>query len=326
VSALDFAIRALRDPQRSAPAAWRRQIEIFPDSIPRPIGTLFAVNGACPLACIYCGLYREMTDRPATGGEIASQIEAARRAMPDVTGLKIYNASSLFEPASIRQTDDDMAAIAASLEGLDFVVVEARAENASRARQLAARISGRLEVAIGLEVADDRILALLNKPTTVARFRHAAEALAQAGISLRSFVLVGPPFVPAARIRPLALKTFSFARDCGSRVVSFLPVRASHAPMRRLAGRGFFSPPPLSAFFDVVAASVDRGPVVLAETDGLAELPACPNCRGAIGESLRSLNELGVLPPVSCAAHQPPVAHTPPPPIETIDAAAEALA
>lgn len=308
MTTLDRVIRSLHEPRRRAEASWQMDIETFPDGARRQIGTVFLVNGACPLACLYCGLYRNMNARPATGEEIAAQIDAARQAMPKAEGLKLYNASSLFEPASIRQSADDLSSIARSLGGLDLVVVEARAENAHRARELAARISGQLEVAIGLEVADDRTLALLNKPTTVGRYRLAARLLTNAGIHLRSFVLVGLPFVGASESRRLALATFELARECGSRVISLLPVVATHEPMRRLEERGFFSRPSLSDFFDVVSACVGRGPVVLAETSSLDELPACPNCREATTESLRSLNERGHLLPVVCGAHEPPAA------------------
>ncbi|HET7453236.1 MAG TPA: radical SAM protein, partial [Thermoanaerobaculia bacterium] len=222
----------------AGPIGAAREIEIFPSGVPRAIGTAYLRNGRCPLSCVYCALYRQATDRPATGVEIARQIRSVRDRLGEVAGLKLYNASSLFEPRSIRQTPEDVAAIAAEVADLELVVVESRSEQADRAPELAGRIGGRLEVAIGLEVADDALLRRLGKPTTVARFAKAAEALGRAGILLRAFVLVRPPFVSRDRARSLAVETFRVARASGARVVSLLPVVSDHAPMERLRADG----------------------------------------------------------------------------------------
>lgn len=303
---LDAAVRALHDPRLPAgETGGCVEREIFPDGSARDIGTVYLRNGACPLACLYCALYRTAADRPASGQEIARQIRSARGRMPAVSGLKLYNASSLFEPVSIRQEAESLEAIAAALAGLDLVVVEARSENAGRAPDFARRISGRLEVAIGLEVADDELLSLLNKPTTVARFREAARLLGRRDVLLRAFVLVQPPFVSGAAARDLAVRTFELAAAEGARVVSFLPVVSRHAPMERLRRAGFFTEPSLDDFFQVVSACAGRGPVVVAETEWLDRLPGCPSCREEKALALERLDATGTLRNLACFDHQP---------------------
>ncbi|HET9793472.1 MAG TPA: hypothetical protein VFS34_03335 [Thermoanaerobaculia bacterium] len=289
------------------PVAIARETEIFPGGAPQAIGTAYLRNGACPLSCVYCALYRQAGDRPATGAEIARQIRSARARLGDVAGIKLYNASSLFEARSIRQTTDDLAAIAAEVSDLELVVVESRSEQAGRAAVLAPLLRGRLEVAIGLEVADDSLLRRLGKPTSVARFTHAARELGRAGILLRAFVLVQPPFVAPDRSRSLALDTFRVARDSGARVVSLLPVVSDHAPMERLRAEGAFAEIALEAYFDVVADCVaEGGAVVLAELGSLDRLPGCDRCRAARTAALAALNAGGALPAVSCDRHRRP--------------------
>jgi radical SAM enzyme (TIGR01210 family) len=303
---VDRAIRALRRPKSpSSETAFRRETEIFPDGRPREIGTVYLRNGECPLACLYCALYEQTDDRPSTGAEIAEQIGSARSKTTGIAGLKLYNASSLFEPNSIRQNPEDLAAIAHAVRDLDLVVVEARSENAHRALDFAPFLSGRLEVAIGLEVADDGLLALLNKPTTVGRFRQAARSLREAGILLRAFCLVQPPFVSRGDARRIALETVDLAAAEGARVVSLLPVLAAHEPMERLRRAGFFAETALEDFFDIVLACVGRGPVVVAETQGLERLPGCPNCRAKRVSQLVALNATGEISAVSCRNHLP---------------------
>jgi len=276
--------------------------EIFPDGRPRPIGTVYLENGACPLACVYCALYLQAGPGAATGEEIAAQIRAARARLPPIDGIKLYNASSLFEPRSIRQTPADLRAIAAAVEDLALVVVEARSENAHRALDLAPLLRGQLEVAIGLEVADDAHLRRLGKPTTVARFREAAAILRGASISLRAFVLVQPPFVSGDAARRLAFATFDLARAEGARVVSLLPVVSEHSPMEELRVKGDFTEISVEDYFDVVALCVGSGgTVVLAEIGALDRLPGCPACRARRTAALARLNATGLLTGVDCA-------------------------
>jgi len=283
-----------------------RGIEIFPDGAPRPIGTAYLRNGACPLACVYCALYRQAGEGAASGAEIARQIRDARRRLPAVDGIKLYNGSSLFEPRSIRQGGEDLEAIAREVADLELVVVEARSEQARRAPELARLLGGRLEVAIGLEVADDSLLRALGKPTTIGRFREAAAFLRNENILLRAFVLVQPPFVAAAGAARLALETFDLAVACGARVVSLLPVVSQHAPMERLRATGDFTEISRQGYFRIVASCVARGgAVVLAEPEALDRLPTCPDCGDERANALSALNATGRLPPVECPRCEP---------------------
>jgi hypothetical protein len=291
------------------PVAIARETEIFPDGTPKSIGTVFLRNGACPLSCVYCALYRQATPGAAAGAEIARQIRSARARLGEVAGLKLYNGSSLFEPRSIRQSAGDLAAIAAEVADLELVVVESRSEQAGRAAAFRSLLRGRLEVAIGLEVADDGLLRKLGKPTSVDRFRTAARELSDAGILLRAFVLVQPPFVSPDRSRALALETFRLARDAGARVVSLLPVVSNHEPMERLRAAGEFTEIELGAYFDIVAAcAFEGGAVVVAELDSLSRLPGCDTCRDARVAALARLNAAGTLAPVPCRCRRSPAA------------------
>ena len=324
---LDRAIRTLRGEKHPAGLESRVDVEIFPDGSTREIATAFLVNGECPLACVYCALYRHTAGRPATGAEIADQIRAVRERHPGASGLKLYNASSLFEPQSIRQTGADLREIAAALSGLDLVVVEARSENARNALAFSRMLDARLEVAIGFETADDGLLRLLNKPTSLARFREAAEAIDTAGALLRAFVLVGPPFVPESEARRAARESFDEAVRCRARVVSLLPVVSAHAAMEALRRAGFFSEISLDAYFETVcdcAASAGRTPpVVLAEIEALDRLPGCAACRSEKTRRLAEHNASGRIVPFACADHRP----FSPPPLRraTIDEAIAAL-
>ncbi|MGH7803167.1 MAG: radical SAM protein, partial [Candidatus Binatia bacterium] len=292
MNSFDAAVRAARSPRSELPPAdhplgAKIEDEIFPDGSRWPIATAFLRNGECPLACVYCGLYRETDVRPATGEEIARQVRAVRRRFPQARGIKLYNASSLFEPASIVQRELDR--VAAELAGLALVVVEARSENAHRAAVFGALFDGVLEVAIGFETADDELLRRLNKPTSTAAFRRAAEQLHAAQISLRAFVLVQPPFVGAAGAVRLVEEALIEAEAARARVVSLLPVLDSHRPLEQLAAAGFFAPPALETVWSAAERALGRVPVLQVEAEGLDRLPACPSCAPARRAALANL-------------------------------------
>jgi archaeosine synthase beta-subunit len=307
-------LRAARSPRLPSPAVGEPhgallEEEILPDGRRGPIVTVYLRNGACPLACAYCGLYRFADDRAATGEEIARQIRHVRECFPRARALKLYNASSLFEPASIVQRD--LGRIAAELADLDLVVVEARAENAHRAIPFARRIAAPLEVAIGLDVADDELLRRLNKPSSVAAFRAAARRLRTAGIHLRVFVLIQPPFVAEREAGSLARSAVAEARDAGARVVSLLPVRSSHRPLERLTTGGFWAPPSLETVYDTVASCLGSETIVLVEEDGLDGLTGCERCAPRRRRALVALNRSGDLAAVPCTNHRRPRAFVP---------------
>ena len=230
----------------------------------------------------------------------------ARERHPTAAGLKLYNASTFFEPASIAQ--HDLRPVAAALAGLSLVVVEARSENARAAVEFARLIDGRLEVAIGVEAADDELLRALNKPTSTRAFRAAAQALTAAGVFLRAFVLIKPPFVGEGEAVALAVRTFELARDEGARVVSLLPVVAADAPLERLGRAGFHGLPSLDTVWEAAVACAGRGVVVIVELEHLVSLPACPACGERRRAALAELNRGGRLGEVGCTDHRPPAA------------------
>lgn len=72
-----------------------------------------------------------------------------------------------------------------------------------------------LTVAIGLEVASDRMLKKLNKGITLEAFEHAVEVLKQRNVNLRVYLLVNPPFVddPKKSLDKSVKYTKKFTKD-----------------------------------------------------------------------------------------------------------------
>jgi len=245
---------------------------------------------------VMCDLWRNTLEHDTSPGAVPRQIENALAALPSSRRVKLYNAGSLFDPRAVPPADD--AAIARLVSGFERVIVESHpAFVGARCLEMAGRLGGRLEVAMGLETVHPDVLPRLNKGMTLDDFDDAAIRLSGAGIPLRAFVLAGLPWVPAAEQREWALRAVVHAFDAGAGAVSVILTRAGNGAMDALRDAGEFETPSISLLEEVVAAGValGRGRVF----GDLWDLPAfsrCSECLPARTERLRTLN-LAQVPP-----------------------------
>src|SRR6476620_5987834 len=166
------------------------------------VGTIFLTGRECPWRCAMCDLWRFTTRDDTPVGAIPAQVEAALRTWRNrgeqISRLKLCNASNFFDPRAVPERD--YGAIGNQLRGLDQVIVESHPSliGARVDRFLDALGGTRLEVAMGLETAHPAALDALNKRMTLDDFARAADDLRRRNVSVRVFVIIGPPFVPAA--------------------------------------------------------------------------------------------------------------------------------
>ena len=307
-SSEDRRIRDLR-PAKSPLNAWRpigvhlekernEQGELV------PCQTLFLTGQECPFTCVFCDLWQYTLDEPTPPGAIPAQISQAfdeHGMPPEGAMIKLYNASNFFDDKAV--PSEDWAAIAALLKPYSKVIVECHprfvGESCGRFAQL---LRGHLEVAMGLETVHPVALPRLNKKMTLETWNLAASRLRSLGVGLRSFVLVGAPYISRAETVEWAVRSVDHALQCGSTVVSLIPTRTGNGEMQRLAELGVFSPPTVRQLEEALdgALNLDQGIVLvdLWDADGMA---GCPECRAARIERMTRLNlEGGTLPPISC--------------------------
>jgi len=211
------------------------------------VGTIFLTGRECPWRCAMCDLWRFTIRDDTPAGAIPEQVAAARRVWRErgeqVSRLKLYNASNFFDPRAVPERD--YGAIGTQLAGLDQVIVESHPSliGARVDRFLDALGGTRLEVAMGLETAHPAALDALNKRMTLDDFARAAGDLRRRDVSVRAFVLIGPPFVPAAEQDAWLLKSVAFAQACGAAIISLIPARAGNGTMEALTAQKLFRPP-----------------------------------------------------------------------------------
>jgi radical SAM enzyme (TIGR01210 family) len=222
--------------------------------------SLILAGAECALRCTMCDLWRQTLDHSTPRGALPRQIAVGLGQVASGLGqvgegvgsggsgrvnerwVKLYNASNFFDRRSVPREDWD--AIAGLVGRFDRVIVENHPRFVGdEVFEFARRLEGRLEVAIGLEAADDAILRMLNKKMTCRGFESAASKLRRGGVDVRAFVMLGPPGCGAEQRIGLLLKTLRFAAQCGVRHVSVIPTRGGNGMMERLRDAGWFVPP-----------------------------------------------------------------------------------
>ena len=274
---------------RAYASAW----EVEPDVSGRltPTAVVFITNNECPFRCVMCDLWVHTLDTRVPLGSIPRQIRDACATLPAGTQIKLYNAGSFFDPDAVPPEDDEE--IARTVERFDRVIVESHPAfltgvHGDRCLRFRDRLSGRLEVAIGLETADPAVLARLNKRMTLDSFARAADFLVRHEIDLRAFILLKPPFAAQDDYVAWACRSIDCAREHGATVCSIIPTRGGNGAMEALEPP--FVPPPLAALEQVIEYGLTKaGLRVFADLWDLSRLFTCA-CSPARAERLRTMN------------------------------------
>jgi radical SAM enzyme (TIGR01210 family) len=241
-----------------------------------------------------CDLWKNTLAGPTPPGAIPEQIRFALSQIdlpdPSRSAIKLYNAGSFFDSKAVPPSD--LPAIAALVSPFGRVIIECHPSLVGP-RVLAFRdmIPGQLEVAMGLETAHPEILARLNKGMTLELFRRSSRFLRDAGIDVRTFILVKPPWMTEAEGVEWARRSLDFAFACGSTTCCLIPTRPGNGALDALLHSGEFSPPTLRSLELSLeyGLSLRLGPV-LADTWDLSLLAACPTCRDQRLQRLRHMN------------------------------------
>ncbi len=248
------AIRARREPKSivnpSQSYHYFREQERSAEGVIEDVATVLLTNRECPFTCVFCDLWRHTLDVATPRGSIVDQLHEALPQLMPASVIKLYNAGNFFDSQAI--PPEDWPAIAALVAGARVVIVENHPRlTDDRVLHFRDRLSGRLEVALGLETAHAETLARLNKQMTVAEFSHAARWLRDHDCDVRAFVQLGLTGPDEAHDIEWTTRSIETAFAAGAQAVSVIPSRAGNGIMDDWQAQGIFTPPRLESLHAV---------------------------------------------------------------------------
>jgi hypothetical protein len=235
-----------------------------------------------------CDLWRNTLTESVPVGAIPAQIDHALLRLSPAKQLKLYNSGSFFDPHAI--PPQDYAEIALRANRFDRLIVENHpaltGDGCLRFRDM---LSGRLEVAMGLETAHPEVLTKLNKRMTLDQFSRAAKFLRRNEMDVRVFILVQPPYMPAAEGLYWAERSLDFAMEEGATAATLIPTRAGNGVMDDLMAEGQFALPALHRLESAMEYGLRlKAGRVFADLWGLRE--SCASCHAERVGRLREMN------------------------------------
>jgi radical SAM enzyme (TIGR01210 family) len=265
------------------------------------VATVFLTNRECPFRCVMCDLWKYTTEQRVPKGSIPSQIDAALSGLPPVPHIKLYNAGNFFDAQAI--PTGDLPRIAEQMDPFRTVIIECHPLLiGSRCTDFRARLSGELQVAMGLETIHPQVLPRLNKRMTLGDFERAVSFLAAREIPVRAFLLLRPPLLDEEEGVEWANRSVEWAFSIGVECCVIIPTRAGNGAMEELQRQGIFQPPTLISLEQALAHGIglNRGRV-FADLWNIEQLFTCSRCGPARAERLRRMNREQVVgPPIAC--------------------------
>jgi radical SAM enzyme (TIGR01210 family) len=282
------------------------------------VAAIFLTNRECPFRCVFCDLWRNTLPNRIADGLVAGQIEWALANLSAAAHVKLYNAGSFFDPEAIPSAD--LPRIAELLRGRRSLIVECHPRFLDeRCVAFAEAIAPvKLEIAIGLETVDPELLPRIKPSMSLADFDRTARLLAEHGIGLRVFILLGPPgHVGRARVE-WAKRSLDHAFASGAECCVIIPVRSGNGIVDALAARGLYARTNLAELESALAYGIHakRGRV-FADLWDIERFAGCPRCDAARIAALEQMNlTQRVSTPVECtcahAADSNPASALPP--------------
>lgn len=277
---------------------------------PARVRTIFLRGSECRFHCVMCDLWRFTLAAPAAPGAIAQQVRHALSVPGQTPGgptpptwIKLYNASSFFDAKNV--PEPELPLIAQHLQRYQRVIIENHPRLlpwpiVDTFRQ---QLSGRLEIAMGLETVEPSVLRRLNKQMTVDDFAEAARACRARDVDVRAFVLLRPPWLDERSALDWCRRSIEFAIQHAARHVSVIPTRGGNGALEWLRSRGEFEPPQAASLEQILDAyRLQPECVVTVDLWDWDRLRGtCPRCTHARRARLERINvQRCAEPPIEC--------------------------
>lgn len=203
--------------------------------------------------CTMCGYNASSSYPDITGEDIIQQFESAWQSFSSHSIVKIYTSGSFLDDAEIPVKAQDAILTKAGEAGVKLLF-ESRPEFVNeKIMSHCIKLCGDVELAIGLESANDRIREVsIRKGFSYGDYVHASEAAIDQGAKIRTYLLLKPPYLTEEESISDAVSSIEQAAKY-SRVISINPVNVQkRTVVDRLYRKGAFRPPWLWSIIQVL--------------------------------------------------------------------------
>jgi len=153
---------------------------------------LFLRSGSCTWGkCLFCG-YGRIQGKPPDAESLKKEFDSFFSDLKDVDHIKVFGSGSFLDDSQAPEDAREYLINRCKERGIKLTI-ESRPEFVTEDRLKDFRID--FEIAVGLEVADDRILDKVDKGFKLKDFERATEIVHKVGGLVRTYLLVNPPFV-----------------------------------------------------------------------------------------------------------------------------------
>jgi radical SAM enzyme (TIGR01210 family) len=244
--------------------------------------------------CTMCGYWQE--GAAVTQANILTQLaEALRKSPTEEFMLKIFTSGSFFDEREISR--ETLAAIASMLKGrpaLKKLIVETRPKYLTTEKLTELQVVEHLELAIGLETANDFIRSrYIKKGFSFDEYRAAAHMARACGATVKTYLLLKPPFLSEKEAINDVIASAELAAPYSSAISLNLCTIQKDTPLEELWRRGYYRPPWLWSAVTAIRAIKSRGIMVLSDPVGAGAARGphnCGACDAAISHAIRTFN------------------------------------
>jgi len=288
-----------RDPKRPI-AIWTEKDLIAGEINEAMVAIL--TTGGCSWAeesgCTMCGYYND-TCNEATESDLLEQLAVLKERYRGQKYLKIFTSGSFLNAEEI-PSSAAREFLSSFSEQCDRICIETRAEYVTaEAAEMLASFPSEIEVALGLESSNDRILdEIINKNLTFEQYKNAATVLLNTGLAVKTYLLLKPPLMSERDAIEDCVKSI---RDVllFTNTVSVNPTNVQNFTLvDYLYHRGYYRPPWFYSLAEVFRQCMphakERGVRLMSAPSGAGTQRGIHNCKKCDGKYKEAITAISL--------------------------------
>ncbi len=243
--------------------------------------------------CTMCGYWHESAD--VTQSDILAQLERAFRNSPDEDFiLKIFTSGSFLDEREISSDTRKEIAKMVKKRKIKKLIVETRPEFVSAEKIADLEVVEHLELAIGLETADDFIRSkYINKGFSLEDYKTAAKIVNESGATVKTYLLLKPPFVSEKKAIEDVIKSAALVSPYSSTISLNLCNVQKYTPLEDLWRKRYYRPPWLWSAVEAIKKMKKQDVAVLSDPVGAGHKRGphnCGKCDTRVTEAIKKFN------------------------------------